>query len=149
MKKKLIVVVICVVIISSLFIIINPFHQENKKFDSQLFRNAIVARMESAEEKGEYLLITRAEGYTMMIWLCDLEFNYTGDEFEGEWLYKIIYNWNGYCNGCEEITVLVNEKSISINGVNYTFENMEYLLEQLEWQYWFYQKEGNGISIES
>ena len=90
MKKKLIVVVICVVIISSLFIIINPFHQENKKFDSQLFRNAIVARMESAEEKGEYLLITRAEGYTMMIWLCDLEFNYTGDEFEGEWLYKII-----------------------------------------------------------
>lgn len=150
-KKNLIIIASCAILIIFVFMMMKSFKQERKNFDSQLFRQSIVARFESSKEKDEYLLITRAQGYTMMIDLCNWEFVYTNEPFEGNWLYKIIYNWNGYCEGCEEIVVLVNEKSVSINGVNYTCENMEmsWLLESLDNKYQFYQKEGTGISIES
>lgn len=68
----------------------------------------------------------------------------TDEAFEGDWIYRLTYNWNGYCVGCEETIVLVNESGVSIDGVKYVpnedaNENyMDRLLEKLDMMYEYF-----------
>lgn len=39
--------------------------------------------------------------------------------FDEEWVFRVIYNWNGACTNFEEVVVLVSESYIKIGDINY------------------------------
>lgn len=43
----------------------------------------------------------------------------TDAPFDEEWVFRIIFNWNGVCINCEEVLVLVSESYIKIGDINY------------------------------
>ena len=53
-------------------------------------------------------------------------------EFEGEWIYRIVFNPQAYSKSTEEYIILFGEQSISINGQTYVGDGVPYS-EILEW----------------
>lgn len=53
-------------------------------------------------------------------------------DFEGEWIYRIVFNPQEYSRDAEEYIILFGERSLSINGKTYIGDGVPYS-EILEW----------------
>lgn len=128
MKKMIpLVVLICLI---SLIAVCNPKKEASKR---TLVENAQCAKFEYAKEaEGGYKVIT-SEITILTHTFDDLILVKDASNFSGDWIYRITYNWNGICVNAKEIVVLVNEDSISIDGVNYTTEEGTDFSNIFEW----------------
>lgn len=119
--------------------------QIQDKFPEDSFYSALGVKFEYVDDDG-YIFVNRANGYPMIMFFPNVSRNIekTDEAFEGDWIYRLTYNWNGYCVGCEETIVLVNESGVSIDGVKYVpnedaNENyMDRLLEELDMMYEYF-----------
>lgn len=80
---------------------------------------AICAKFESSEPGSRELLLYQAETkpladfvYGLDLVECDIPVS--------DWQYRVTYNCNEICTNCQEIVVLVGDRSLSIDGVLYT-----------------------------
>ena len=80
---------------------------------------ATCAKFESSEPGSRELLLYQAETkpladfvYGLDLVECDIPVS--------DWQYRVIYNCNEICPTCQEIVVLVGDRSLSIDGVLYT-----------------------------
>ena len=55
------------------------------------------------------------------------------EPFEGEWIYRIVYNPAQYVQNAEEFVILFGEHSLSINGKTYVPEDGVSYADILEW----------------
>lgn len=80
---------------------------------------ATCAKFESSEPGSRELLLYQAETkpladfvYGLDLVECDIPVS--------DWQYRVTYNCNEICTNCQEIVVLVGDRSLSIDGVLYT-----------------------------
>lgn len=80
---------------------------------------AICAKFESSEPGSRVFLFYHAEAmflagfvYGLDLVECDIPVS--------DWQYRVTYNCNEICPTCQEIVVLVGDRSLSIDGVLYT-----------------------------
>lgn len=80
---------------------------------------ASCAKFESSEPDSRVFLFYWAEGkpladfvYGLDLVECDIPVS--------DWQYRVTYNCNEICTNCQEIVVLVGDRSLSIDGVLYT-----------------------------
>lgn len=103
------------------------------KTDNQIKRKSIsgsaVATFEYIEDCG-YKLIT-SEIHSLDSF-DSLMLKPADTEFDGAWVYRIIFNPSKYSKYTEEIVVLFGEKCISINGTAYIGDGFSYS-ELLDW----------------
>ncbi len=64
-------------------------------------------------------------------------------EFQGDWIYRIIFNPSEYSKNTEEFIILFGEQNISINGKAYTGDNVPYskILNWAEEKYKYFDYE--------
>ncbi len=94
-------------------------------FDNYTYANC--AKFEYIEEENEkYLYVdSGATGNPLLTYFYGLKFSKTDEEADDQWLYKITYNWNEYCDNCEETIVLLSEDGLSVNGFRYVPESSD------------------------
>lgn len=145
MKKKIVLIGIGAIVVIGCIAFALLQRQSPKKMDESLFYDALCYKIESAQ-KEEDVFVTRVDGFSTIHLFDSISNNLvvTDDPFEGDWIYKITFNGNDYCSSCEEVVVLVNETSMSVNGENYVpndeqdADYMDYILERLLIQYDYY-----------
>ena len=82
--------------------------QVQDKFPEDSFYSALGVKFEYVDDDG-YIFVNRANGYPMIMFFPNVSRNIekTDEAFEGDWIYRLTYNWNGYCVGCEETIVFL------------------------------------------
>lgn len=101
---------------------------------------AICAKFESSEPGSRVFLFYHAEAmflagfvYGLDLVECDIPVS--------DWQYRVTYNCNEICPTCQEIVVLVGDRSLSIDGVLYTSKPelpFEKVLEYFRDKYAYY-----------
>ena len=119
MRKILPVFVFLLLFVLSLFGLYwkNQYRPELSK--QEQIEAAICAKFESSEPGSRVFLFYHAEAmflagfvYGLDLVECDIPVS--------DWQYRVTYNCNEICPTCQEIVVLVGDRSLSIDGVLYT-----------------------------
>ena len=123
MKKliALVLILVCALSLSSC--------KTNEKDEREKVSDCAVATFEYIEDDGYKLITSEIDSLdtfdSLLLKSSDTEFN-------GKWIYRIIFNPTEYSKNTEEIVILFGEESVSINGKTYIGDGCSYS-EILNW----------------
>lgn len=102
--------------------------------------NFSVATFEYAKDDGYKLITSEIDSLDTF---DSLLLKPSDTEFEGEWIYRIVFNPQAYSKNTEEYIILFGEQSISINGQTYVGDGVPYseILEWVSGKYVFFEYE--------
>ena len=123
--KKLIALVLVLFCALSLF----ACKADNQE-DTALVPISFVATFEYRDDNGYKLITSEIDSLNT---INSLLLKKSETEFDGEWVYRIVFNPQKYTKQVEECVVLFGEECISINGVTYVADDNASYSDILSW----------------
>lgn len=124
MKKVILVLLIC-----SMSLVLSACKSHDDSVERETVSDFTVATIEYIEDSG-YKLITSEIG--KLHTFDSLNLKESESAFEGDWVYRIVFNPKAYTKNAEEFVILFGEHNISINGKTYEGDGFPYS-ELLNW----------------
>lgn len=140
MRKILPVFVFLLLFVLSLFGLYWKNQYKPQLSKQEQIEAASCAKFESSEPDSRVFLFYWAEGKPLADFVYGLDL-VECDVPVSDWQYRVTYNCNEICPTCQEIVVLVGDRSLSIDGVLYTTKPelpFQKVLEYFRDKYAFY-----------
>ena len=133
MKKKRFPLLIFILTVLLLIVLIAINSSDDNSETSLDFSSFCCAKFEYRSNTGIQSKVVTSEIGNLRFFFQSIELEKTDASFDGNWIFRITFNWEQLHRGGPELIVLVNESYIQIEGQTYTvIGDFSQVLENLQ-----------------